>query len=415
MKKVFVLFLFLSIVLSGYSQGFPSEQGIGQTWNRSLTKRIGQIIGQEARRGGAKDIALPPFGYGDSPYLVAELGIEMSKGLHDTCPVTGTDREQEGDVRFRAAFKRIIEESGVREQRTYDALTTTAAELQQEKKDHESVALQACRESIVLLKNERNVLPVDNSKRILLSLSYYTTKKERDKILAGARQFDVIAIIWDAEDAAKSESKIWLKMLGALGKPMVLVLSGERSFAIDPLIESSVSAIVAMWIPKPTIKTLVTEVVRGGYSPGSRLTTAIYDTEGKVLYPFGHGLSYTTVTYSDLTLEPEDTDKGRHTIVRFKVTNTGKRTSDEVALLYIQKVATQAAPEEVRMEGFKRTNLKPGETKEVKFTIRSRNFEIFDPQMNGIIAPGEYNVFISSNSTGRVSFFTNNSFPKKQD
>ncbi|NDV81054.1 glycoside hydrolase family 3 C-terminal domain-containing protein [Bacteroides sp. 51] len=408
MRKInFTLLLLIASSFSVFAQNitFPSEQGIGQTWNRSLTKRIGQIVGQEARRGGQESIALPSFKYGDSPYLVAELGIEMSKGLHANCPVTDLETVQPSDVRYRAAFKRITEESGVLEQKTYDALTTaTPVGLQQEQKDHKSVALQVCRESIVLLKNDGNILPVDNTKRILLSLSHYNNKKEKDKVLAGARKYDVITVVWDAEDAVKSESKIWLKVLSALGKPVVLVLSGEESFAIDPLIESSVSAVLAMWIPKQVNKELVTEVIRGGYSPGSRLTTAIYDTEGKVLYPFGHGLSYTTVTYSDLTLEPEDTEKGKNIIVRFKVTNTGKRTSDEVALLYVQKASASAKAEEIRMEGFKRTNLKPGETKEIKFTIRPRNLETFDQQMNASVTPGEYKVTLSGSGALQQSF-----------
>ena len=405
MKKVLIVFSFLSIISNSYAQHFPSEQGIGQTWNRSLTKRIGQIVGQEARRGGEESMALPSFNYGNSPYLVAELGIEMSKGLHAACPVTGVDRKPEGDVRFRAAFKRIIEESGVLESATYANLSgATSAALQQERKDYRSVALQACRESIVLLKNEGNLLPVDNSKRILLSLSHYANKQERSKVLSGARRYDVITIVWDAEDAVKSESKIWLKTLSALGKPMVLVLSGEQSFAIDPLIEDAVSGVIALWAPKQANKELVTEVIRGGYSPASRLTAPIYDTEGKVLYPFGYGLSYTTVAYSDLTLEPLDTDKGKNMVVRFKVTNTGKRTSDEVALLYVQKASAAAQPETMRMEGFKRTNLKPGETKEIKFTIRPRNLETFDEQMNSSIAPGEYNITLSGSEALHANF-----------
>lgn len=394
MKKIIFVFLFLSIVFKGHTQTFPSEQGIGQTWNRSLTKRIGQIVGREARRAGEMSIDLPNFNYGDSPYLVAELGIEMSKGLHATCPVTGTDRKPEGDVNYRAAFERIIEESGVLAQKTYeDSPDATATELQQEQKDYKAVALQACRESIVMLKNEGNVLPVNNSKRILLSLPSYN-KKDREKMLAGARKFDVITVAWNAEDAGKSESKIWLKTLSALGKPVVLVLSGEQPFAIDPLIEKSVSAIIVAWFPKQTNQELITQVIRGVYSPGSRLTAAICDTNGKVLYPLGHGLSYTTVSYSDLTLEPVDTDKGKNIIVRFKVTNTGKRASDEVALMYLQK-ASVTAVNEVRLEGFKRTHLKPGETKEIKFTIRKRNLETIDAQMNRSVVPGEYRVSLS--------------------
>lgn len=394
MRKIIVVFLFLSVVAKSQAQEFPSELGIGQTWNRSLTKRIGQIIGQEAWRTDEGSVALPDFNYGDSPYLVAELGIEMSKGLHSACPVTGVDRRPEGDVRYRAAFKRIVEESGVLNPGIYPDLSgTTQSDRQQVQKERQAVAMQACRESLVLLKNEKNVLPANNSKRIMLSLPYYN-KAEKAKMLANARKYDVITVVWDAEDAEKSEAKIWLKTLSALGKPVVLVLSGKVPFAIDPLVESSVSALIVAWFPKESNPALITEVIRGVYSPGSRLTAAICDTNGKVLYPSGHGLSYTTVAYSDLTLEPVDTDKGKNIIVRFKVTNTGKRTSDEVALLYLQKASTTSVTN-VRLEGFKRTNLKPGETKEIKFTIRKRNIETIDAQMNRFVEPGEYRVTLS--------------------
>lgn len=395
MRKFKCIVFFLSVSLSivfAQQTSFPSELGIGQTWNRSLTKRIGQIISLEARGQGIVELPLPPFKYGDSPYLVAELGIEMSKGLYTNCPVTGMDRTVDGDAEIRAAFERIVQESGVLTLKTFEAIPSVLTA--DERKEHATVALQVLRESIVLLKNDNNVLPVAKSKRICVSSPYYN-KKERGKALAEARGYDVLTVIWDVEAAEHVESRIWLKTLCALGKPVVLVLSGNEPFAVDAMIEQSVSAVIAAWFPKSTGGELIGDVIRGSYAPGSRLTAAIYDTEGHVLYPMGHGLSYTTVSYSDLTLEPVDTDKGKNYIVRFNVTNTGKRTSDEVALLYLQKVSNSANAKLVRMEGFKRTNLKPGETKEIKFTIRPRNLEVIDGQMNRSIEPGEYKITLS--------------------
>lgn len=398
MRKFKFIVFFLSVSLStvfAQQTSFPSELGIGQTWNRSLTKRIGQVIALEARHQGVAELPLPPLKYGDSPYLVAELGIEMSKGLYTYSPVTGMDRTVEGDAEARAAFERITHESGILTPKTFEPLPTlTSDELANEKKEYAVVALQALRESIVLLKNENNVLPIARSKRISVSSPYYN-KKERGKALAEARGYDVLTVIWDAEAAEHVEARIWLKTLCALGKPVILVLSGNEPFAVDAMIAESVSAVIAAWFPKSTGGELIGDVIRGIYAPGSRLTAAIYDTQGNVLYPMGHGLSYTTISYSDLTLEPVDTDQGKNYIVRFNVTNTGKRTSDEVALLYLQKVSNSADAKSIRMEGFKRTNLKPGETKEIKFTIRPRNLEVVDQQMNRKIEPGEYKVTLS--------------------
>lgn len=414
MRAIIYLFLCCGFVLSSCSKGtkrqieneweavvigFPSELGMGQTWNRSLMKRVGQIIGLESRRVGMDSLSLPPFKYGDSPYLVAELGIEMSKGLHAAIPVRGMDRRPEGNVGFRAAFERIVEESGVLVEKTYDDISNiSAADWEKEQKDHAAVAVQACRESIVLLKNKGNILPMDSSARIYHSSPYYN-KKDREGALADAGEADVIALFWDVESAGKNESKAWLDEFNGLGKPVVLVLTGNRSFAVDSSVEASVDAVVAAWFPKMMSYEWIGDIIHGNYSPGSRLTAAIYDTTGNLLYPMGYGLSYTSVDYSDLTLETIDSEKGRNIVVRFNATNTGDRVSDEVALLYLKRVSGEEMPEGVRLEGFKRTNLQPGQTKEIKFTIRKRNVERVDEDMKGYVEPGEYEVRLSGDVT----------------
>lgn len=416
MRTIVYLFLCCGFVLSSCSQatkqkveneweaaaiGFPSELGIGQTWNRSLTKRIGQVIGLESRHAGKDSLSLPPFKYGDSPYLVAELGIEMSKGLHATIPVRGMESRAEGDMKFRAAFERIVEESGVLTEKTYNDISgISAADWEQEQKDHAAVAMQACRESIVLLKNKEDILPMDSSARIYHSLPYYN-EKDREVALREAGDANVIALFWDAESARKSESKVWLDALCGLGKTVVLVLSGDRSFAVDASVEGLVAAVIAAWLPESMGNEWIGKVIYGSYSPGSRLTAAIYDTEGNLLYPMGYGLSYIPINYSDLTLETVDSEKGRNIVARFNVTNTGDRAGEEVALLYLKKVSGDDLTENIRLEGFKRTNLKPGETKEIKFTIRKRNVERVNNEMKRSVEPGEYEVWLSGDVAPR--------------
>lgn len=407
MKRISSLVVLLCAgVLGALAQQtiFPSELGLGQTWNRSLLKRIGQIKGQEARLAGEQNMPLPAFKYGESPYLVAELGIEMAKGLYSSIPLTGIDRQPEQDVRFRAAFERIINDSGILEEKNYDAITgATPATAKKEQAAYEEAALQAFRESIVLLKNKDGLLPIiHKSKRLLMCRSYYE-KEERSQVMADARKYDLIGMVWEADDANRSERNIWLKTLCALGKPVVLVLSGEESFAIDPLIESSVAAIFTAWSPQAVDPKLISEVVYGAYNPGSRLTAAIYDTTGKELFPEGYGLSYTKFAYSDLTVNPETTGEGKTVVVRFKVKNTGKRAGDEVARLYLQRTAGATMPaDNVRLEAFKRTHLKPGEQKEIKFTIRRRNIVSVDEQMNRTLDSGEYSIVVGDGSLRKI-------------
>jgi beta-glucosidase len=117
------------------------------------------------------------------------------------------------------------------------------------------------------------------------------------------------------------------------------------------------------------------------------------------LYPFGFGLSYTTFTYRDLKL-PEKAVAGEAVKLKVTVTNSGKVAGDEVVQLYIadEKAST---PRPIRqLEGFKRISLKPGESREVEFTLDPRQFSIINSKDKRVIEPGYFTVSVGGKQPG---------------
>ena len=130
------------------------------------------------------------------------------------------------------------------------------------------------------------------------------------------------------------------------------------------------------------------------YDEGVKVGYKWYDAENKpVLFPFGHGLSYTTYSYSNLKLEPGKTPR-----VSFTVKNTGHRAGAEVAEVYASLPAAAAEPPK-RLVGWSRLSLNPGESKEVTVEIDPKYLSIFNVEQNGwqLIA-GEYGFMVGGSS-----------------
>ena len=115
--------------------------------------------------------------------------------------------------------------------------------------------------------------------------------------------------------------------------------------------------------------------------------------EGKPLYPFGFGLSYTTFSYSGLTLPKRATKAGDPLTAEVTVTNTGKRDGDEVAQLYLEFPHVAGAPLRA-LRGFKRVHLKAGESQTVQFELRDRDLSMVTEAGAPIIAKGKYSVSV---------------------
>ena len=124
-----------------------------------------------------------------------------------------------------------------------------------------------------------------------------------------------------------------------------------------------------------------------------------YDKAGKVVaYPFGHGLSYTSFTYSELSVSPlQSGDVGA--TVRCKVTNTGTRAGAEVVQLYVAPPESAAFKPVRELRAFEKVALKPGESRELVFELGSRAFAYYNPGIaDWFVESGKYRIEIGSSS-----------------
>ena len=113
------------------------------------------------------------------------------------------------------------------------------------------------------------------------------------------------------------------------------------------------------------------------------------------LFPFGHGLSYTTFAYSDLKVFPATPRYGQIVQVNMNVRNTGTRTGAEVVQVYVHQAKSSVERPEKELKAFSRIELKPGETKSVSIILDRRSMWFFDPAMHDwAVEPGVYEVLI---------------------
>lgn len=204
----------------------------------------------------------------------------------------------------------------------------------------------------------------------------------------------------------------------ATGKPVVVVLTNGGALSVNSAQEKAAAVLLAGYGGQQG-GNAVADVLFGDCNPAGRLPVTYYksidqipafedyDMEGKTyrffrqdpLYPFGYGLSYTTFTYSNLVL-PEKLVAGEKANVKVTVTNTGKMEGEEVVQLYLtdEKATT---PRPVRqLEGFQRISLKPGESKDVEFTLEPRQFSIINNKNNRVIEPGYFTVSVGGKQPG---------------
>jgi len=369
-----------------------------------------------------------------------------------------------------------------------------------EKEANEAVALQASRESIVLLKNTDNTLPlnIDKIKKIAVcgpnadeegyALTHYgplavevTTvlegirekaqgkaevlytkgcdlvdahwpeseimeypltpdeQAEIDRAVANARQADVAVVVLGGGQRTCGENKSrtslelpghQLKLLQAVqatGKPVILILINGRPLSVN-WADKFVPAILEAWYPGSKGGTAVADILFGDYNPGGKLTVTFPKTVGQIpfnfpykpasqidggknpgpdgnmsringaLYPFGYGLSYTTFEYSDLEITPKVITPNQKATIRLKVTNTGKRAGDEVVQLYTRDILSSVTTYEKNLAGFERIHLKPGESKEIVFTLDRKHLELLNANMKWTVEPGEFAIMVGASS-----------------
>ena len=116
------------------------------------------------------------------------------------------------------------------------------------------------------------------------------------------------------------------------------------------------------------------------------------------LFPFGHGLSYTTFAYSNLVITPAEQGPGGKIEVICDVSNTGSRAGDEVVQLYLRDDYSSVVTFERVLRGFERVRLQPGETKTVRFNLTPEHLQLYDRNGHWVVEPGRFTVWIGASS-----------------
>jgi beta-glucosidase len=206
-----------------------------------------------------------------------------------------------------------------------------------------------------------------------------------------------------------------------------LVNSGANTIVVlqngSPIDISSwgnrVDAILEAWYSGEEGPTAIARTLFGDNNPGGRLPVtwpkhvgqvpvyysvkpsgrgyAYNDDDGKPLFPFGFGLSYTKFAYSNLVL-PEKVQKKGDTEVKVTVKNIGPVKGDEVVQLYLHDEMASVVRPVKELKAFKRVTLEPGESKEVILKLPYRSFGLWNKDMKFVVEPGAYKVYIGTNA-----------------
>jgi beta-glucosidase len=209
-----------------------------------------------------------------------------------------------------------------------------------------------------------------------------------------------------------------VEAIAATGKPLAVVLMNGSALAVN-WINAHANAVLEAWYPGEEGGAAVAETLSGKNNPAGRLPVTFYTGvsqlpnfedygmanrtyryfNGKPLYPFGYGLSYTTFKYSDLNVPDHGVNAGQPVDADVTVTNTGKVAGDEAVELYLKFPAVKGAPQ-IALRGFQRIHLEPGASQKVHFELKDRDLGMVTEEGNPIVAPGDYTVSIGGGQPG---------------
>jgi len=210
-----------------------------------------------------------------------------------------------------------------------------------------------------------------------------------------------------------------LQAIHATGVPTVLVLTNGRPLSVN-WAAKNVPAILEAWFPGEEGGDAIADVLFGDCNPSGRLSITFPKSAGQIpiafpskpgaqaadkgmvrgpLFPFGHGLSYTTFSFANLRITPERALADGKIEIFCDVTNRGDRAGDDVVQLYLRDDYSSVTTYERVLRGFARVTLAPGETKTVKFTLTPADLALYDRAGKWVVEPGRFTIWIGESST----------------
>jgi beta-glucosidase len=275
--------------------------------------------------------------------------------------------------------------------------------------------------------------------------------------VAAARKSDIVVLalgedpVWMTGEAASrahldlpGNQEALLEAVTATGKPVVLLVFSGRPLILNWASEH-VAAIMQVWYPGIQAGPALANVLLGDSAPSGRLTTSFpravgqeplyynhfntgrpadgvdlsrppkndkekyvsryIDEQNSALYPFGYGLTYSTITYSPTTVSStsantKDLNAGTAKLtVSAEVRNIGSRAADEVVQLYIRQTGTSVVRPVRELKGFRRITLPPGQSQKLEFTLGADELRFWNIEMKNVVEPAQLTVWIAPDST----------------
>jgi beta-glucosidase len=259
-----------------------------------------------------------------------------------------------------------------------------------------------------------------------------------EQAVAAAQQADVVVLaIGEAQNMsgeAQSRTEIVVpgpqqelaEAVAKVGKPVVVVLKHGRALALEGAVANA-QAILATWFLGTETGNSIADVLFGAYSPSGRLPASFPRRSGQqpyyyahkptgrpnpdpkledykarfrgitntALYPFGHGLTYGKIEYSDFALSAPGLGMNGEIAVSARITNRGSRDAEEVVQLYTHdRVASVTRP--VReLKAFRKIKLAPGQSEVVRFVLRPADLQFYGLANKPVVEPGSFDVWIA--------------------
>jgi beta-glucosidase len=271
-----------------------------------------------------------------------------------------------------------------------------------------------------------------------------TSRSGFDEAVAVAAEADVAVLVLgdrpgltDDSTSGESRDRASLDLPGvqedlaravlATGTPVVLVLVAGRPCGSAPL-HDGCAAVLLAWLPGEEGADAIADALVGASSPGGKLPITFprragqiptdyahkvsggrshwkgdyVDSPARPLYPFGHGLGYTTFAVSDARVETPSVGWNESIVVRARVRNTGERAGEEVVQLYVRDpVATITRPV-LELKSFVRIELDAGEAATVTFGVPVGQLGFHDRSLAYVVEPGAFELFVGTSSDDLV-------------
>lgn len=257
------------------------------------------------------------------------------------------------------------------------------------------------------------------------------TKEAFEKAVAAAKKADVAIVFIGTTLAVEKEGRDRTS-LGLPGKQEELtkavLAANPRTIVVElnagpltiPEIKETAPAIIEAWWAGEEGGNAIADVIFGNVNPGGKLPLTVYAFEGQVpsvdeydvtkgftymyingkpLFPFGHGLSYTSFKYSNFKIASKKINTDGYITVQVTVQNTGKLKGDEVVQLYVHDVVSSVKRPAKELRGFQRIPLNPGGKQILTFTVPADKLAFYDEKTHAfIVEPGMFDIMVGSSS-----------------